>query len=182
MRKVFDTSKLKINSWYPRHMNAGMHQVKGKLHSVDYIIHVHDARIPFTGRNSNLSDMSLARPSCLVFNKIDLISPHHLDTIKKRVYDESGEDVTFNNCKVSGHQGVKTLMPRIIQGIQNSDRYNRSSRKEYHLMVMGIPNVGKSSLINALRNHYTKSKNAAVVGARPGVTRAVLTKIRVSFS
>jgi len=72
-------------------------------------------------------------------------------------------------------------LPRAIDLIQSTDRYHRSSAPDANILVVGVPNVGKSTLINRLRNHKLKIKGkATVVGPTPGVTRSVMTKIRVS--
>ena len=177
MRQFFDF-KIKMNSWYPRHMNKGFLQVQAKLHAVDCLVEVHDARIPLSGRNSRLSDLGIIKPSVLVMNKVDLIDSSYVKAIQTKMHEE-GVQVLFSNCKVSNDKGVKQLVPSILEQIKNSERFNRCSRPEYTVMVIGIPNVGKSSIINALRNFNLKLKKASAVGGVPGVTRSVLTKIKV---
>ncbi|KAB7495003.1 Mitochondrial GTPase 1 [Armadillidium nasatum] len=66
-----------------------------------------------------------------------------------------------------------------LELIKDSQRYHRSELSEYGIMVIGIPNVGKSSLINALRVAYLRKGHATPVGAAPGITRAVLERIKV---
>lgn len=66
--------------------------------------------------------------------------------------------------------------------MREADRYNRADTVDYNIMIMGIPNVGKSCLINKLRQQFFKQDSVAKVGATAGVTRAVMNKIRVCSS
>lgn len=68
----------------------------------------------------------------------------------------------------------------MIDLIHNSDRFNRSDQRDFNVMVIGIPNVGKSSLINTLRGLYMKKKSAAAVGKMAGVTKSVMEKIKIN--
>ncbi|PSN56328.1 hypothetical protein C0J52_07504 [Blattella germanica] len=86
-------------------------------------------------------------------------------------------DVIFTNGKDPKCSGV---VPTIQKLVSSSDRYNRSEEKDYCVMVIGVPNVGKSSLINVLRTKYIGKGNAAKVGGVAGITRSVQNKIRVS--
>lgn len=178
MRSHFDFKQFKLNSWFPRHMFKGMLQMQGKLHGVDGVIEVHDARIPFCGRNPNLGAIGIVKPSILVLNKRDLIEQEKADAIKKR-YDYQGLHVVFTNSKQSGDHGVNSIIPTLVDIVERSNRFNRSDGNEINLMVLGIPNVGKSSLLNALRCSNLHRKKAAPVGSTPGVTKCVMEKIKV---
>lgn len=71
-------------------------------------------------------------------------------------------------------------MPLSTDLIANSNRFNRSDQKEFSIMIIGVPNVGKSSLVNILRNRHLNKKRASAVGPVAGVTRSVLHKIKIS--
>ncbi|KAA0201680.1 hypothetical protein HAZT_HAZT007526 [Hyalella azteca] len=178
MRSNFDFSKLQLRSWFPRHMAVGMMQMQGKLHSIDAVIEVHDARIPFTGRNFNLSDIGILKPSILVLNKVDLVAPERRERVASR-FNDMGHEVLFTNSKEPSDRGVECIVEKVLHKIKNSNRYNRSEFPEINLMILGIPNVGKSSLINSLRNRNMHRKKAAAVAPRPGVTRCVMERIQV---
>lgn len=169
--------------WYPGHMAKGEKQMQQKLKNVDCIIEVHDARIPFSGRNNNLHYSLLsAKPSILVLNKKDLIPDDLRGRIQynlKQLPDFPSQAIFFTNCKDHRCTGVKKIMPKAIDLIKNSERFNRSNEKENTIMVIGVPNTGKSSLINALRNKHLNMKSASAVGAIAGMTRSVLTRIKV---
>lgn len=76
--------------------------------------------------------------------------------------------------------GVKSIIPVAKQLIANSNRFNRSADPEFNLMIIGVPNVGKSSLTNVLRNRHLKTKGATQVGGVAGVTRSVLNRIKIA--
>jgi mitochondrial GTPase 1 len=183
-RKKFKLVNRDLIRWFPGHMAKGEKQMQQKLKGVDCIIEVHDSRIPFSGRNHNLHYSLLsAKPSILVLNKKDLIPssirPKILSELKA-IPDFPSQSIFFTNCKDHQDNGVKKLIPKAIELISGSERFNRQNDKENTIMVVGVPNTGKSSLINALRNRFLKKKNAAAVGAVAGITRSVLTRIKVS--
>lgn len=180
MRAYFDFSSYNLRSWYLRHMHTGMKQVHGKLHSIDGVIEVHDARMPFTGRNFQLSDIGILKPSLLVLSKIDLIDKKHLEKIETRL-NADGQDVVFVNSKDPSDRGMKSIVPKLLEKMKFADRFNRTELPERNLMVLGIPNVGKSSLINSLRAHNMNRKKAAAVAPMPGVTRCVMERIKVTI-
>lgn len=182
-RQKFNLVNREVIRWYPGHMAKGEKQMQQKLKNVDCIIEVHDSRIPFSGRNLNLQYSLLsAKPSILVLNKKDLIPDDLRGKISynlKQIPDFPSQAIFFTNCKDHLCSGVKKLMPKAIQLIKDSERFNRSNEKENTIMVIGVPNTGKSSLINALRNKHLNKKSASAVGAVAGITRSLLTRIKV---
>lgn len=153
-----------------------------KLKSVDLVIEVHDARIPFSGRNEEFKyTVTGLKPHILVLNKKDLINRTWYSSIAHQLKeDERLEHVLFTNCKDQSCAGIRRLMPLAKKLIADSDRFNRENEKEFCMMVIGVPNVGKSSIINVLRNRHLKKTGAAAVGAVAGITRSVLNRIKIS--
>ncbi|EFA06687.1 mitochondrial GTPase 1 [Tribolium castaneum] len=179
-RSAFKAIDKDVVRWFPGHMGRGLKQMQHKLRSIDCIIEVHDARIPISGRNTDFKyTISGIKPHILVLNKVDLIDKKLIPSIKNRLKNEF-ENVVFTNCKDQQCKGVKTLFPLAQNLIKNSDRFNRSQAEDQCVMIIGVPNVGKSSLINALRVRNLHKGNATHVGATPGITRSVLTKIKMS--
>ncbi|XP_068225605.1 mitochondrial ribosome-associated GTPase 1 isoform X2 [Palaemon carinicauda] len=180
MRKFYDITGLSVAHWFPGHMAKGLNQMQRKLKSVDCIIEVHDARIPISGRNPIFENrLTAIKPHILVMNKADMISHREKMDIEHYYYGQGMKDLVFTNCKLPNSKGIKSVIPRICKLIEDSDRYNRSENSSYQLMVIGIPNVGKSSLINALRAKHLRKSKASAVGGEPGVTQSVLEKIKV---
>uniref|UniRef100_A0A2M4BVS2 Mitochondrial GTPase 1 n=1 Tax=Anopheles marajoara TaxID=58244 RepID=A0A2M4BVS2_9DIPT len=160
-----------------------MKQMQQKLKQIDCVIEVHDARIPLTGRNKDFrTTISGIKPHILVLNKQDLIERRTADAVLQRLRQQDGETehIIFTNCKNQNCSGVRKVVPLAQELIGGSERYNRAAEKDFCLMIIGVPNVGKSSLINALRNRHLHRKGASQVGALAGVTRSVLNRIRVS--
>ncbi|XP_013194261.1 mitochondrial GTPase 1 [Amyelois transitella] len=168
--------------WFPGHMNKGLKQMQRKLNSVDCVIEVHDARIPFSGRNPIFTNtLTGAKPHILVLNKKDLtinsLIPRITDQLKA---EQNIQNIVFTNSKDQYCRGLKSLRPLMVDLIKDSNRYNRSEESDYNVMIIGVPNVGKSSLINMLRSRNLRIKHALPVGAVAGVTRSLMTKIRIN--
>lgn len=172
-------------NWFPGHMYSGMQAMIGKLNTVDCVVEVHDARIPFTGRNQEFRrHLGLIKPRVLVLNKSDLADSSRWDHIKRRLAEAGDENVILSD--LSGSQfshstrGYDKLMENVVHLVHSSERYNRQTSKEYKIMIVGIPNVGKSTLINRLRQYHLGLKGEpAATGSFAGVTRHVMNRIKV---
>jgi len=177
--KVVDKALLR---WFPGHMGKGMKQMQQKLKSVDCVVEVHDARIPLSGRNQDFKySISGLKPHILVLNKMDLADLNYKQMIEEKIIREQNvSNVIYTNCKDSACPGVRKIIPTALSLIKGSNRYNRSENFDSRIMVIGVPNVGKSSLINSIRNTVMRKKNAAPVGAVAGITRSVQHQIKVS--
>jgi len=182
MREAFDVPRLQAGGWNPRHMNRGRMQVQAKLHGVDAVLEVHDARIPLTGRNPALTDIGIIRPSVLLINKIDLVHPTKVKRMQKYFEKEhSDKTVLFTDCKASKDSGLSQVVSSIAGLLDETSRYNRAEEAGVNVLVVGIPNVGKSSVINALRNANMHRRSRAEVAPRPGVTKHVMEKTLISW-
>ncbi|MCI4376232.1 hypothetical protein PGIGA_G00185900 [Pangasianodon gigas] len=158
-RTVFDFGQREVAHWFPGHMAKGLKQMRASLRNVDCIIEIHDARISF-------SRMDLADTS----NKLSILKQLERDGVK---------NVLFTDCLKQRDESIKKIVPLVTDLIENAPRFHREENRSYCLMVIGVPNVGKSSLINALRRTNLKKGKASRVGGEPGITKAVLTKIQV---
>lgn len=170
--------------WFPGHMNKGLKQMQRKLKSVDCVIEVHDARIPFTGRNPIFTNtLTGAKPHILVLNKKDLTIPSFVRNISDQLKAEQKiNNVVFTNSKDQHCRGLRSLKPLLIDLVKDSNRYNRTEELDYNVMIIGVPNVGKSSLINMLRSQNMSVRHTLPVGAVAGVTRSLMTKMRINNS
>lgn len=104
------------------------------------------------------------------------------DIREKIMRHEPGlSDVIFTNCNNISCEGLQSVLPTAAKLITNSERFHRNFSPDSNILVCGIPNVGKSSIINLIRNGTLRlSGKPMKVGAKPGITRALQTKIRVS--
>ncbi|XP_067828696.1 mitochondrial ribosome-associated GTPase 1 isoform X1 [Heptranchias perlo] len=179
VRQSFDFGNRDVAKWFPGHMAKGLKKMQASLKKVDCIIEVHDARIPLSGRNPVFQETLSVRPHLLVLNKMDVADLTNKQRVLRQLEQQGIQNVLFTDCLRERDVHVKKIVPAVTDLIQKSDRYHRTENLEYCLMVIGVPNVGKSSLINALRRMYLKKGKASRVGGEPGITRAVLTKIQV---
>ncbi|XP_061645015.1 mitochondrial ribosome-associated GTPase 1 isoform X1 [Phyllopteryx taeniolatus] len=178
-RSTFDFGGREVAHWFPGHMAKGLKQMRASLKSVDCIIEIHDARIPFSGRNPVFQETLDVKPHLLVLNKMDLADLSNKQRILKELDRNGVNNVLFTNCLKQRDENVTKLVPTVLEMMANSQRFNREENHNYCLMVIGVPNVGKSSLINSLRRTNLKKGRASRVGGEPGITRSVLTRIQV---
>nr|CCA14523.1 GTPase putative [Albugo laibachii Nc14] len=176
MRSVFTLNK-KIN-WFPGHMAAAKKQMQAQLDSVDVLIEVRDARIPFTSANPILDTaFNHSKPRLVVFNKCDLANSNMRRLVETQ-FMQDGERTIENSfpraCMFTSVLKGKKVNS-ILQWCDENTRAQFKNTAGTMVMVLGIPNVGKSSLINAFRSlsssaKLAKGKKRALVGPTPGVT------------
>ncbi|KAL1433428.1 hypothetical protein MTO96_012549 [Rhipicephalus appendiculatus] len=162
-------------------MYTGMKDMQRKLKSVDCVLELHDARVPLSGRNPHfLSMIAAIKPHILLLNKTDLADPNLKATVVQQLRDQGTQNI-LHIRSTEPSRNVDKIMPMVADLIRHSERYNRQEVFDFNIMVIGIPNVGKSSLINALRKmHLGKKGPATRVGATAGVTMRVLERIKIS--
>ncbi len=158
--------KLHIH-WYPGHIAKAEKKLKEQLSLVDAVIEVIDARLPLSSSYNNITGLLGDKPRLLLLNKADLVNPAELEKFVKLLEEKSGFPVLKSDAKNSKDlnlivkKAVELSEPR-IQALLKKGLLRRPAR----VMVVGMPNVGKSSIINKL----TKSSKTKI-GAKAGVTR-----------
>lgn len=155
-------------NWYPGHMKVAFDNFKKNLKLIDIVVELIDARIPFSSKNPKIDEILENKPSVLLFNKIDLADEY---TTKKwkEYYESIGKKVLLVNA--NQNKGLNNL--RQILEDELSEKFKRDEQKlikdkTIKMMMVGIPNVGKSTLINTL-----SKRTGAKVGNLPGVTRNI---------
>ncbi|KAH0945837.1 hypothetical protein HN011_011498 [Eciton burchellii] len=167
--------------WFPGHMTKGLKQMQQQLKNIDCILEVHDARIPISGHFADYSKtLTSLKPHIFVLNKKDLADANYSENIISMLNRDGLSNIIFTNLKDQYCKGMKKIVPLAKKLIKNSNRYNRTEEESYSMMVIGVPNVGKSSLINRLRSNHLRLGKATQVGAVAGITRSVLTRIKIS--
>ena len=152
---------LNIN-WYPRHMKKSIDEIKNMLKLSDIVVEICDARIPVSSRNPILKNIIEDKSSILILNKKDLANPKET---KKWIEKYKSEDIFAMDIDCKNTSDISKVLKEIDKkGRVQLDK--KGLKRDVKAMIVGIPNVGKSSFINAL----TK-KRTAKVGNRPGITR-----------
>ena len=152
--------------WFPGHMTKTRRLIEADLKMVDAVVEVTDARIPESSRNLILDDLLGNKPRVMIMNKCD-VADENATIAWKKYYESRGIYVIVCDCR-SG-KGLNKFLPsvkRMLSDVIQRRKARGMIGKALRLMVVGIPNVGKSSFINRMANSK-KTK----VGDRPGVTR-----------
>ena len=151
-------------NWYPGHMKKTRELIQNNLKMVDAVIEVVDARIPVSSRNPIIDELVSAKPRIIVINKSDLADAEASRLWKERLTTAGGAGsraVIMNSMTGEGTKPLFAMLEKMAAA-----RSGSSAMKPYRLMIVGVPNCGKSSLINRLTG-----RKSAKTGDRPGVTK-----------
>lgn len=158
-------NKTNIN-WYPGHMAKTKRQIQEDLKLIDVVVEILDARIPMSSRNPDIEELIKNKDRLIVLNKYDLADEKQNQKWIQYFKNNGLQAVLVNSNTGEGiNQAVKKI-EEIYEATQEKFENKGRVGKAIRVMILGIPNVGKSSFINRL----TK-KNSTVVGNKPGVTR-----------
>ena len=163
-RKVIFMQNSALN-WFPGHMQKAKRLITENLSLVDLVIELLDARIPISSQNPMLQEIIGDKPRLIVLNKSDLAA--NVENSLKIFRDNDFPAVAVDSVKGSGIKNLIALAKSISR--PKTDKFSKFGAKprSARVMIVGIPNVGKSSLINRLAGmNHTKIEN------KPGVTRA----------
>lgn len=168
-----DTTKTNIN-WYPGHMAKTKRLIKEKLPLIDIVYEVIDARMPYSSKIKGLNNTINNKPRILIMTKYDLCDKKETDKWIK-YYEEKGYKILPVNLEQNFNpkQLLNLTEVAMTEWMQKREKKGMLQRR-IRALIVGIPNVGKSTLINRL-----VGKKATLVGNKPGVTKQ-LNWIRVS--
>ena len=160
-------NKTNIN-WYPGHMAKTKREIKEKIDLIDIVFEVIDARIPYSSKNSDIDDIISNKPRVLIMTKIDLCDME-VTSRWKEYYEEKGYIVVLldliNNSNL---KELYSVVNPIIKELNNKRIDKGLKERRARVLVIGVPNVGKSTLINRL-----VGKRATNVGNKPGITKSL---------
>ena len=159
-------AEIRSIQWFPGHMTKTRRMITANLSLVDAVVEILDARIPVSSRNPEMDRLTGGKPRLLILNKSDMADERTTQQWLHRLR-RSGCAAVAMDCK-SG-KGVKQFHPALRELLKEQIAQWRAKglvNRPIHVMVVGIPNVGKSSFINKMAG----SKRAKVED-RPGVTR-----------
>ena len=151
-------------NWYPGHMKKTRELIKDNLKAVDLTIEIVDSRIPVSSRNPVIDELISGKPRMVVLGKSDLADEKETAKWADNIRKEKGVTKVLALNLQSG-ENIKKLL-KALETEQDRRNEERSFNRPLRIMIVGVPNVGKSSLINRLTG-----KKSAQTGDRPGVTK-----------
>ena len=167
--------KTSIN-WYPGHMAKTKREIGEKLNLIDVVYEVVDARMPLSSKIVDIDDLIKDKPRIMVMTKYDLCDKTETDKIIK-YYESTGYKVIPVDLMNNTNSGIKKIIEatnEIMVGVNNKRKEKGLMSRAGRVLIVGIPNAGKSTLINRL-----VGKKAAGVGNTPGFTKS-LSWIRIN--
>ena len=157
--------KLNIQ-WFPGHMTKAQRMIEEHMKQVDAVCEILDARIPRSSRNPDIDRLAAGKPRLIILNRVDLADPE-ITSQWRRHFERQGIRIIETDAKTG--KGVNGFVPALKELLKDKladyaakGQINRPMR----VMILGIPNVGKSTFINKVAK-----RRAAVAGDKPGVTR-----------
>lgn len=152
--------------WFPGHMTKTRRMIEADLKQVDAVVEIVDARIPESSRNPIINELVGSKPRIILLNKCDYADDSATEKWKRH-YQKQGYAVLCCDCRSGkGIKGFVPLLKKELSELLEKRRAKGMIGRMLRIMVLGIPNVGKSSFINRMAN-----SRKTTVGDRPGVTR-----------
>ncbi|CZR62944.1 probable mitochondrial GTPase 1 [Phialocephala subalpina] len=174
-RAAFPAQLSLPRSYFLGHHASGLSKMKTMLSSIDLIIECRDYRVPLTSRNPLFEESLAGRERVVVYTKRDLGS-------KDRPADRRREEIIRQWHAPSTTLFTDHKSKRDVKTVLNLCKQHNEERQSllgYRILVVGMPNVGKSSLLNALRMAGVHKAKAAFTGAQPGVTRKIASGVKI---
>lgn len=152
--------------WFPGHMTKARRQIQEKLKLIDVVIELLDARLPLSSRNPMIDEILQGKPRMIVLNKADLADPEATDQWIAYFKNEGITALPVDASSGTKVQDIPGHAKRLLQDKIEKQIAKGINPRAIRALIVGIPNVGKSTLINRLAG-----KNIAATGDRPGVTK-----------
>jgi ribosome biogenesis GTPase A len=156
-----------VINWFPGHMKKTQREIKENLALVDAVIEIRDARIPRSSANPDIEKLLEGKPRIILLNKSDLTDGNVTKQWIKYLTKEDVRVLEVNCIKGDGLKNIKPTLLTLLKEKHDRLKARGMANITTRVMVVGIPNVGKSTFINKLGK-----KNIAQTGDRPGVTKS----------
>ena len=152
--------------WYPGHMTKAMRQMKEDIKLIDLVIELLDARIPISSRNPDIDNLGKNKERLVLLNKSDLADEAQNNKWIQYFKDKGIIALKINSKNKQGIKDINNAVLTVCKEKIERDKRKGIKNRPVRAMVVGIPNVGKSTFINAYAG-----KNCAKTGNKPGVTK-----------
>ena len=152
--------------WYPGHMTKARRMMQENIKLIDLIIELDDARVPLSSRNPDIDELGKNKARLILLNKADLAEERMNDDWVEYFKEKGYSAVKVNSKKGGGIKSIQSVIQEACKEKTERDRKRGILNRPVRAMVVGIPNVGKSTFINALAG-----KACAKTGNKPGVTK-----------
>ncbi|WWC99308.1 hypothetical protein V866_006209 [Kwoniella sp. B9012] len=171
----------RIPSWFAGHMSRSLRELPTLLENIDLVIEARDSRLPLTSINSTFDQMlsrakkgkGKEKEKLVVYTKRDLAERRYEEPLKKAFLQHAGQKVMFADTR--SDQDVREVLRHAVR----IARENQEIIPDLRVLVIGMPNVGKSSLLNALRRVGLRKGKAFRTGAEAGITRKLTGTVKI---
>ena len=152
--------------WYPGHMAKATREIEDRVKLVDLIIELRDARAPLSTANPLIGAIK-NKPHLIILTKIDMADPKETDRWVKALKNDNQECMALNLTQFNAYQQIVAVSKKLLAEKMAREQARGLKPRPVRAMVVGIPNVGKSTLINRLAK-----RKATITGDKPGVTKS----------
>ena len=152
--------------WYPGHMTKAKRMMVEDIKLIDLVIELVDARIPYSSRNPDIDKLAQGKSRVILLNKSDLCDDRKSDEWIDYFQSKGFLVVKLDSRNKSNMKNIKTIIAKACEEKKAKDRKKGIINRPVRAMVVGIPNVGKSTFINSFAG-----KSCAKTGNKPGVTK-----------
>lgn len=157
-------------NWYPGHMAKTKREISSIMGMVDIVIEVIDSRVPFSSRIPDLKKLTREKQNIIVFNKYDLCDKKETEKWINKYKSEGYITVTCDSKNSNDYKKIIEEVRKLMIDVNKKREAKGMLPKKAKCLVIGVPNVGKSTLINKL-----SGRNIVGVGNKPGVTKQINT-------
>lgn len=153
--------------WYPGHMAKARREIEGRVKLVDLIIELRDARAPASSSNPIIQEIEKQKPHLVILTKKDLADPQVTEAWIKHFEKQGTAAMSLDLTRFNAYQQIVQRSKSLLEDKMEREKQRGLKPRPVRALVVGIPNVGKSTLINRLAK-----RRATLTGDRPGVTKA----------
>lgn len=151
--------------WFPGHMAKAKREVNEKLKLIDVVFELVDARIPYSSSNPMINEIAGSKPRLLLYNKTDKADPEVTKAWQKYFRERGVEGISLDSQSGEGIADLAPAAQRLLRERREKAKAKGVRPRAIRAVILGIPNVGKSTLINRLAG-----KKITKIGDKPGVT------------